>query len=78
MAVARFLWFVTSFLNVVAQDWDQLDRQLCEYIETLWQEGEPRSWAADVLSGAQHMLRVTCCAADPFPRSRWTTSRMMP
>ena len=41
-----------------AADYDTLDLQLCDYVEALWEEGEPRSLAGDTLSGVSHLLRT--------------------
>lgn len=32
----------------------ELDLELCAYIETLWESGDPRGYATDCLSGLQH------------------------
>ena len=41
-------------------DYDRLDDLLAEYIQVLWEEGEPKHWAAYTLAAIQHR----------FPRSR--------
>ena len=55
-AVAAFLTWLTSFGQHHATDDDELEAQLCAYIEHLWQEGEGRARAGDTLSGAQFFL----------------------
>ena len=35
-----------------------IDDMYSSYIEYLWQEGDPRSWAGDALSAAKHFLAV--------------------
>lgn len=42
-----------------------LYQQLVEYIELLWQEGEPKWLAAQTICGLQHFLRIRKC----FPAS---------
>jgi len=37
----------------------QLDLEMAERIEMFWEEGEPKSWAGDLISGAQHYLSFT-------------------
>ena len=41
-----------------AMCYGELDRQLGEYLEYLWESGDSKSLAADTLSGVQHFLRV--------------------
>ena len=36
---------------------DDLDIQLCEYLERLWREGAHVSWAGDATSGCQFVLQ---------------------
>jgi hypothetical protein len=40
----------------LASSYDALDRQVVQFIEYLWAEGQPKSLAADTLSGIQHLL----------------------
>lgn len=44
-----------------AQGLAELDAQLADFIETLWEEGEPKGLAADALCGAQHFLESRRC-----------------
>jgi hypothetical protein len=34
----------------------QLDEMVSEFVEQLWEEGEPKSWAGDTLSGLGHFI----------------------
>ena len=55
-AVVMFQWFLASNSLSFARDFDELDSQLCMFLETLWHEGESKGLANDVLSGTQHFL----------------------
>jgi hypothetical protein len=55
-AVHLFVLWISMMGFQPAPDYEQLDNQLCLYLEALWQEGESKGLANDVLSGAQHFL----------------------
>ena len=55
-AVLYCISFLGSITATMAEDYEQLDRQICLFIEYLWAEGESKRFACDVLSGAQHFL----------------------
>jgi integrase len=50
-AVKRFFRFLKSHDFELPDEPDALDELCCLYIEELWEEGLPRSWAAHTLSG---------------------------
>ena len=56
LACQRFVFFVQSQGWQSALDWEQLDQQLCEYLERLWACGDSKSTAGYVLSGTQFLL----------------------
>ena len=58
-AVKYFFEFTCLNNLTLAATTAELDSQLQLFIETLWQEGEPRSWAADTLSGLHHHLTAS-------------------
>ena len=49
----------------LASNWEELDAQLCSFLQFLWEDGEPKGYAADVLSGVQFFLQTR----RPFPGS---------
>ena len=57
-AADRFLQWVKACNIPLAPSWEELEWQLTEYIECLWEEGETKGLAADTLSGVQHFLRT--------------------
>ena len=42
-------------------DWDkdpgEVDESIAQYIDKLWEEGDPRYWGEDVLSGLAHAAK---------------------
>ena len=54
--VNRFLEFLTRMHLEYPCTFVQLDEFVCEYICSLWDEGEPRGWAGDTLSGLGHFV----------------------
>ena len=57
-SAARFLeWAQQAGHGGLAADDAALEHQLCEYIEELWQEGEGRSAATDVMSSVCFLLK---------------------
>ena len=56
-ALAFYDWVVSCRIAIPATVED-LDPILCDYVETLWQEGEARNTAGDTLSGVSHFLRT--------------------
>eukprot|EP00971_Amphidinium_carterae_P115312 2283786-Amphidinium_carterae.1 len=40
-----------------------IDALLVDRLELMWEEGDPRSWAADLLSGVQHFAPVAASFA---------------
>ena len=55
-AGSMFQLFLTANQFPEAKDLEELDTQLCSFIESLWEEGEAKSLAADSISSAQHFL----------------------
>ena len=55
-AVLYFISFLGSIAAELAVDYEQLDQQICSFIEYLWADGASKRYACDVLSGAQHFL----------------------
>ena len=57
-AVGLFLQTLGAWHIPLAATFEELDRQLEEYIDMLWSEGMSKDLAADTLSGTQHFLSV--------------------
>ena len=55
-AVYFFNIFLVSWQLGLAESFEEMDGQLCLWLEHLWETGEARNLAADTLSGAQHLL----------------------
>jgi hypothetical protein len=55
-AVCAFLGYLDQEGFSLAQDYEELDGQLCLWIEHLWQDGDGRSFANDTISGVQLYL----------------------
>ena len=55
-AVSRFLLFLKTFGLGYPRSLTSLDARVSEYLEMLWQDGEPKSFASDCLSGLGHFL----------------------
>ena len=55
-AVNFFLWYVTCCVGPLANSLQELDQHAVLFIHAAWNEGEPRSLVADVLSGLLHLL----------------------
>ena len=51
-AMERFF----SWQEANGRQLDDMGTLAVDYIETLWEEGDPRSWAGDLLSGLQHSI----------------------
>ncbi len=66
-AVSLFHFWLQFVGHALADDYEELDRQLQEYIEVLWEEGEPRALACDVLSG--HSIYFAPDGSSPVPGS---------
>ena len=50
-AMKRFFdWMQRQNLEIPSTI-QELDEALCHFLETLWNEGDPQSWAGDCLSG---------------------------
>jgi len=56
--VRRFARWLGAQGNAVADSYEQLDRQLMEYVEHLWDTGDSRSVANYTLAAVQHFLNV--------------------
>ena len=54
--VSRFLTFLKSSKKPYPSSFLLLDRYLCEFIEELWHDGEPKGYASDALSGIGHFI----------------------
>jgi integrase len=50
-AVGRFFSFLARRRKPVPNDLDVLDRELCDFVEEIWEDGSPRGWCLDCLSG---------------------------
>ena len=55
-AVSRFLDFLKMQGYPYPSGFAKLDLKVCEFIETLWQEGEPKAYASDTISGLGHFI----------------------
>jgi integrase len=51
LAVKRFFAWQSMSTQLLATDTFILEEQLCEYIQKTWEEGDPKAWIADLLSG---------------------------
>ncbi len=56
-AVFHFLCWLSQFGFHLASTYDQLDTQVCEWLEYLWHSGESKGLAGDTLSGIQWLLQ---------------------
>ena len=54
--VEKFLQYLHDNECVYPTSFYQLDVYVCQYVEHLWEEGEPKGWASDVLSGLGHFI----------------------
>ena len=54
--VSRFLQFLKDHGKSYPRHFTSLDLELSTFIEHLWEEGDPKSWASDVLSGLGHFI----------------------
>ncbi len=50
-AVTRFLRWTDREPRGDIVDVEGLDEELCLFLEGLWEDGDPKSWGADALSG---------------------------
>ena len=55
-AVSRFLNFLISHGKPYPSSFLVLDFEVSEFIEELWQQGDPKGWAGDCLSGLGHFI----------------------
>ena len=55
-AVSRFLEFLQMQNYSYPCSFTKLDSKVCEFIEILWQEGEPKAYASDTISGLGHFI----------------------
>ena len=55
-AVSRFLEFLQAHSFKYPRDFAALDAKVCEFIEMLWHDGEPKAFASDCLSGLGHFI----------------------
>eukprot|EP00435_Cladocopium_sp_Y103_P006921 s1363_g2.t1 len=55
-AVSRFLSFLQCHGFSYPTSFSALDGRVCEFIESLWQNGDPKSYASDCLSGLGHFV----------------------
>ena len=58
LAAERFLAWIRTCGLPSAPSWEELEWQLTEYVEFLWEEGETKGLACDTLSGVSHFLRT--------------------
>ena len=54
--VSRFLGFLKEAGKSCPRSFLTLDRYLCEFIEELWHEGEPKGYTSDTRSGVGHFI----------------------
>ncbi len=62
-AVWYFAWFCAVMFGGVGSTTAVVAWQVCDFLETCWEYGEPKSIAADTLSGVQNALGVKKCFA---------------
>ena len=55
-AVSRFLLFLKCHLYSYPTSFSLLDSRVSEFIESLWHNGDPKSYASDCLSGLGHFV----------------------
>ena len=55
-AVSRFLSFLISQGKGYPQNFWVLDLEVSAFIEELWEQGDPKGWAGDCLSGLGHFI----------------------
>ena len=56
LAVSYFAHWALTMTGRLADSWDELDLQVMAYMETLWEEGDSKTFAANTLNGIQHLL----------------------
>ena len=56
VAVSRFLRFLRERAYSYPTTHMLLDARVCEFVESLWQSGDPKSYASDCLSGLGHYI----------------------
>ena len=69
-AIAVFLWYRVLLNMVVPSTYEQLETQMCSYLDHLWSIGETKSTAGFFPSAVQYSLNVKrqfgagrgCCA----------------
>ena len=54
--VSRFLEFLACHGKPYPTSFLMLDREVCAFIEELWEQGDPKGWASDCLSGLGHFI----------------------
>jgi len=65
VACQKCFAFVAEFDAPWPRTPEEFDLLICRYIEHVWQEGEPRGWAGDAISGLGHFVphvrkRLSC------------------
>lgn len=66
-AVSRFLFFLISQGKGYPQNFLVLDLEVSAFIEELWEQGDPKGWAGDCLSGLGHFIP----ACKPYLVGSW-------
>ena len=56
VAVSRFLTFLLSHSKPYPSNFFSLDREVSCFIEELWEDGDPKAYASDTLSGLGHFI----------------------
>ena len=56
VAASRVLTFLRMQSHCYPRDFGALDARVCEFIESLWHDGESKSFASDCLSGLGHFI----------------------
>ena len=51
-----FFMYLVALAKEVPKEAEELDEELIEYIDVLWEEGDPKGKAADTLSGLGHLV----------------------
>ena len=56
ISASRFLFFCSVHFGRWPQSYIDLDLCLCAFIEQVWEEGDPKSWALNAISAMAHFI----------------------
>ena len=56
ISASRFLSFCSDNFGRQPQSYIDLDLCLCAFIEHVWEEGDPKSWASNAISAMAHFI----------------------